>query len=93
MTDFLSESKGKRDLSHKSNKGTWHGLCSQRVARVGHPESGNSKKPYCITTGLLYYYLLQEKYLIVEGFNAIPFCSLALALSKRDRRSFQNSKL
>jgi hypothetical protein len=57
MTHFLSDCKGKRNSSHKSNKDTWHSLCSQRVARVGHPESGNSKNPivllqqgYSITT-------------------------------------------
>jgi len=52
------ESKGESDSSQEFNNRTWHGPCFTIVSRFGHPESENYEKPYCITIGLLYYYLL-----------------------------------
>ena len=43
MTHFLSDCKGKRNSSHKSNKDTWHGPCFTIVSRFGHPKSKNYK--------------------------------------------------
>ena len=60
MTHFLSESKRKRDSSHKSNKGTWHSPCFPIVSGFGQPKSKNYEKPYCITIGLLYYYFTKS---------------------------------
>jgi hypothetical protein len=68
LTHFLSESKRKRDSSHKSNKDTWHGPCFPIVSGFGQPKSKNYEKT------LLYYnravvLLFHEKYLIVEVFT------------------------
>jgi hypothetical protein len=68
LTHFLSESKRKRDSSHKSNKDTWHSPCFPIVSGFGQPKSKNYEKT------LLYYnravvLLFHEKYLIVEVFT------------------------
>ena len=60
MTHFLSDCKGKRNSSHKSNKGTWHSPCFPIVSGFGQPKSKNYEKPYCITIGLLYYYFTKS---------------------------------
>jgi hypothetical protein len=49
MTHFLSDCKGKRNSSHKSNKGTWHSPCFAIVSEFGQPKSKNYEKT------LLYY--------------------------------------